>query len=99
MNNQNRTCFERFYDDYYYVGFSLESAYFAAHAAYGTLGGVGSERLGVPLLSKYLARLLLGHLKLHLPALIAQVSNLCRAAERGWHPPSTPPLTPLYPPL
>jgi len=62
-------------------GFGSEAAYFKAHPVYG-----GSEacraRLGVPHLSRFLSRVLLQHLRQHLPAILAEVTALASQTER-----------------
>eukprot|EP00315_Gephyrocapsa_oceanica_P007285 CAMPEP_0185296100 /NCGR_PEP_ID=MMETSP1363-20130426/8861_1 /TAXON_ID=38817 /ORGANISM="Gephyrocapsa oceanica, Strain RCC1303" /LENGTH=726 /DNA_ID=CAMNT_0027892721 /DNA_START=74 /DNA_END=2254 /DNA_ORIENTATION=+ len=63
-------------------GFRVEREYFGKHAAYSTLGAAGRVRLGVPLLSRFLSRVLLQHLKQHLPGIVAEMNVLTKETER-----------------
>jgi len=64
-------------------GFGAEAAYFKAHAVYGRPHSPYAERLGVPTLATFLARVLLGHLKQHLPQILREVDQLYRTTERN----------------
>ena len=62
-------------------GFGSEATYFAQHATYGRQPPHVRERLGVPALSAFLARVLLLQVKQHMPALIAEVGALVAQTE------------------
>ena len=64
-------------------GYGSEAEYFKAHATYGRAFAPFAERLGVPPLSKFLARVLLGHLKQHLPHILREVDSLYLQTERN----------------
>ncbi len=64
-------------------GFRAETEYFGKHASYGRLGAAAKARLGVPLLSRFLSRVLLQHLKQHLPGIVAEMNALAIATERN----------------
>jgi len=64
-------------------GFRVEREYFGKHAAYSALGAAGRVRLGVPLLSRFLSRVLLQHLKQHLPGIVAEMNVLTKETERA----------------
>ena len=63
-------------------GFGSEADYFASHATYGRPRAVFAERLGVPHLSTFLSRVLLQHLRQHLPSILGEVMALHQATER-----------------
>ena len=64
-------------------GFGAEDAYFDGHAVYGRRSSSTlAERLGVPHLSSFLSRVLLQHLRQHLPKILHEVMLLYTATER-----------------
>jgi len=63
-------------------GFAAEANYFAKHSSYGRASAAVKTRLGVPPLCRFLAKVLLRHLKEHLPAIMAEVGELVASTER-----------------
>ena len=64
-------------------GFGSEAAFFKAHSVYGRPHSPYAERLGVPPLTKFLSRVLLQHLKQHMPEILREVTTLHMATERN----------------
>jgi len=64
-------------------GFRAEAEYFSRHPAYSQLPSAAAARMGVPLLSRFLSRVLLQHLKQHLPGIVAEISQLTSETERN----------------
>jgi hypothetical protein len=63
-------------------GFGTESAFFASHPGYGVSGAPFAERLGVPHLTSFLSKVLLQHLREHMPNILHEVMALHGATER-----------------
>jgi len=74
-------------------GFGAEATYFGGHHVYGRAHSPYAERLGVPTLARFLSRVLLGHLKQHLPQILREVDTLYTTTERNLTDlgPSVPP--------
>jgi dynamin 1-like protein len=74
-------------------GFGLEEAYFAQHPTYAKAGSALRERLGVPPLSRFLARILSDHLRQHLPEISREIHALVAEHEQAIHAlgPAVPP--------
>ena len=64
-------------------GFGTEAAYFKQHSVYGRERAPFAERLGVPNLSRFLSRVLLRHLKQHMPQILEEVRTLYASTERS----------------
>jgi len=64
-------------------GFGLEEAYFAQHPTYAKAGSALRERLGVPPLSRFLARILSDHLRQHLPEISREIHALVAEHEQA----------------
>ena len=64
-------------------GFGTEQAYFEGHPSYGKPSAPFAERLGVPHLTRFLSRVLLQHLRQHMPNILNEVMTLHAATERG----------------
>ena len=62
-------------------GFTAEAEYFSNHSVYGKAAPAVRARCGVPLLSRFLSRVLLQHLKQHLPTIMSEVSRLTDETE------------------
>ena len=76
-------------------GFGLEEAYFAQHPTYAKAGSALRERLGVPPLSRFLARILSDHLRQHLPEISREIHALVAEHEQAREtPPARPPPSP-----
>ena len=72
---------------------SSPRSYFKGHAIYGRAHAPYAERLGVPTLARFLSRVLLGHLKQHMPQILREVVALYETTERNLADlgPSVPP--------
>ena len=75
-------------------GFGLEEAYFAQHPTYAKAGSALRERLGVPPLSRFLARILSDHLRQHLPEISREIHALVAEHEQARETPARPPPSP-----
>ena len=53
-------------------GFAAEESYFSGHKIYSGANAQCRERLGVPRLSRFLSRVLLTHLKAHMPQIVSE---------------------------
>ena len=78
-------------------GFGLEEAYFAQHPTYAKAGSALRERLGVPPLSRFLARILSDHLRQHLPEISREIHALVAEHEQARETPARPPPPPRPP--
>lgn len=63
-------------------GFGSEASYFQSHSVYGRPRAAFSDRLGVPQLSTFLSRVLLQHLRQHLPSILGEVMTLHQLTEQ-----------------
>jgi len=63
-------------------GFGSEEAFFAAHPSYGRQHAPFGDRLGVPHLTSFLSRVLLQHVRQHMPNILNEVMTLHAATER-----------------
>ena len=75
-------------------GFGLEEAYFAQHPTYAKAGSALRERLGVPPLSRFLARILSDHLRQHLPEISREIHALVAEHEQARETPARTPPSP-----
>ena len=75
-------------------GFGLEEAYFAQHPTYAKAGSALRERLGVPPLSRFLARILSDHLRQHLPEISREIHALVAEHEQARETAARPPPSP-----
>ena len=81
-------------------GFVTEGEFFAAHQTYGRANSPYTDRLGVPNLTNFLSRVLLQHMRQHMPSILHEVRS--HLSPRHSHstnrsqplPTSSPPLTP-----
>jgi GTP-binding protein EngB required for normal cell division len=65
-------------------GFVAEQAYFGGHPVYGRASSSFSDRLGVPPLTVFLSRVLIQHLRTHMPTILQEVQTLYSATERRY---------------
>lgn len=63
-------------------GFATEDAYFSKHPVYGAQRALLQERLTTPTLTRFLSKVLLEHLKRHMPSIVSEVAQLLEATER-----------------
>ena len=64
-------------------GFGAEEQFFSAHPSYGRAHAPFADRLGVPPLTRFLSRVLLQHLRQHMPSILNEVMTLYQATERN----------------
>lgn len=57
-------------------GFGAEEAFFKQHPTYGKDNRLYQDRLGVPNLTRFLSHVLIDRLRQHLPAILAEVTQL-----------------------
>lgn len=65
-------------------GFASEQSFFAGHAVYGKANSSYADRLGVPPLTVFLSRVLIQHLRTHMPTILQEVQSLYTATERRY---------------
>jgi len=73
-------------------GFTAEAEYFSKHAVYGA-SAMYKDRLGVPPLTQFLSRVLLDHVRNHMPGILSEVMELYVTTERNLNAmgPAVPP--------